>query len=357
MSRPPPRHLFLGEVDAVVQRFGIGWEALRGAKLFITGGTGYFGRWLLHVLQRANQSLALGMRVWVLTRSATRFMALEPELSQAPELTFLEGNILNYPLPEETFSHIIHGAATSAAATFYRQEDPLTKFDTTVEGTRRTLELAWRSNAGRVLMLSSGSYYGPLGPDQNAFAEGHAAAPDPADLGSAIGHGKRAAEFLCACYAERYGLSISTARCFSFVGPKLPLDLHYAIGNFIRDALSEPRIHVAGDGLPIRSYLYTGDLMVWLLTLLTRGQAGRAYNVGSDEAISISELARCVGRVLSPEKPVHIAGRPSESVKRNIYLPDISRAQSELGLQVWTSLDEAIRLTAEDAMNMTRADK
>jgi len=165
------------EVDAVVQQFGPGWDELRGARLFITGGTGYFGRWLLHVLQRANQSLALDMRLWVLTRSAARFVALEPELSQTPELTFLEGNILSYPLPDEMFSHIIHGAATSAEATFYGQEDPLTKFDTTVEGTRRTLELARRSHANRVLMLSSGSYYGPLGPDQSAFVEDHAVAP------------------------------------------------------------------------------------------------------------------------------------------------------------------------------------
>src|SRR3989338_4961828 len=93
-------------------------------------------------------------------------------------------------------------------------------------------------------------------------------APYPADVKSAWGESKRAAEFICGYYADRYGLEIKIARCFSFVGPYLPLDIHYAVGNFIRDALKGGPLRIKGDGTPVRAYLYAADLAVWLWTIL-----------------------------------------------------------------------------------------
>lgn len=341
--------LLRAEIDAIIHRFGAGWDQLRGARLFITGGTGFFGRWLLPALARADELLDLDLRVTALTRSPERFAQLEPALAQAPAIRFHRGNVRHFDFPEGDFTHLIHAAATSAEATFRQAEDPLTKFDTSMEGTRRALEFAHIRGIGRMLMLSSGSFYGHLLPEYDAFPEDYPVAPTPTNLEAAVGHAKRAAEFLGACYADRCGLSFSAARCFSFVGPLLPLDIHYAIGNFIRDALWREAITVAGDGRPIRSYMYAGDLMVWLLTLLTRGESGRAYNVGSDQPVSIGELARKVAEVVSPGKEVRILKQAEGAATRNIYVPDIRRARDELGLDVWTPLERAIALTAEVA--------
>lgn len=341
--------LFAAEIDAAVARFGNGWDTLRGARIFITGGTGYFGRWLLPALARANDTLGLDLRVTALSRDPARFVAEAPELATNPALRFHPGDVRDFAFPDGDFTHLIHAAATSAAATFHRREDPLTKFDTTLQGARRVLDLAAKRRIPRLLMLGSGAFYGPLLPGHDAYTEDYPVAPAADNLDVAIGHAKRAAEFLCAAYADRHGLSYSTARCFSFVGPHLPLDLHYAIGNFIRDALWGEAITVGGDGTPVRSYLYAGDLVVWLLTLLVRGANGRAYNVGSDEAVTIGELAHRVGRVVAPGKPVRILGQATGLPTRNIYLPSIARARSELGLDAWTPLDEAIRLTARCA--------
>jgi len=128
--------------------------------------------------------------------------------------------------------------------------------------------------------------------------------------------------------------------------PDLPLDAHFAIGNFVRDALWGEEIVVKGDGSPLRTYLDQNDLADWLMTLLEKGRPGEAYNVGSDEVISIADLAYLVRDLIAPEKPVRILGKPDPAQARNRYVPDIRKARGELGLGVTISLAESISSTA-----------
>lgn len=324
------------------------WEQLRGKSLFITGGTGFFGRWLLESFVHANRELNLNLRVVVLTRDIDAFCRKAPHLALDPAIRFHEGDVATFAFPGEPFTHIIHAAATSADETF-KGEDPLRKFDTLVSGTRRTLEFAAGCGTQRFLFASSGVAYGAVPTGMASIPESFSGAPDTLDINSALGHGKRSAEFLCAYFAARHGWELSVARCFSFVGPFLPLDIHYAIGNFIKQAHEDREIIVKGDGTALRSYLYMADLVTWLLTLLVKAPPGQIYNVGSDQAISIRDLAHLVRDVLSPGKPVRVLGEPAYSVGnavRSLYVPDISKARNALGLDVWTPLEEAIRRTS-----------
>jgi dTDP-glucose 4,6-dehydratase len=209
------------------------------------------------------------------------------------------------------------------------------------------LDFALAVGAKRFVLTSSGGVYGPQPYGMERIPEGYHGMPDSLRPANAYSVAKRAAEHLCALYQDKHGLECVIARCFAFVGTDLPLNIHFAIGNFIRDALYRDSITVAGDGTAVRSYLDQRDLAHWLLTLLDKGQSGRAYNVGSDQAITIANLADQVSELLSPGKPVYILGKAAFSGARSRYVPDISRARVELGLDVTIPLGEAIRVTAE----------
>lgn len=332
----------LRDLDEAIGHCAGALEALRGKRLFVTGGTGFFGRWLTGVLARAWPDYRISATV--LTRDPKSFRARYPELAASPALSFVRGDVRYFEFPKGEFSHIVHAAADTSVAA---DRDAATLMDTIVGGTARTLEFATACGARRLLMVSSGAVYGAQPAELERIPETFTGACDPLDPRSAYGQAKRLAEQMCACANARGGVETTIARAFAFVGPGLPLDAHFAIGNFIRDAAAKRDIVVAGDGTPLRSYLYAGDLAAWLLTLLVEGEAGRATNVGSDEAVSIAELATRVA-AQAPASRVIVRGAPDPNALRSRYIPDISRARA-LGLVAWTPLDEAIRRTLEHA--------
>lgn len=320
------------------------WEELRNKRIFITGGTGFFGSWLLESFAWVNDKLNLNSEAVVLTRNYDAFKKSAPHLAANPAIEFHIGDVRNFNFPEGEFSHIIHAAATPAVATF-GNIDPLATFDIIIEGTRRVLDFAACCRAGKILFTSSGVVYGRQPDDMTHVPEDYRGAPDSTDQLCFLGESKRAAEMLCALYSKKYGIETKIARCFSFVGPHLQLDVHYAIGNFIRDGLNGGPILVNGDGTPYRSYLYAADLTIWLWTILFRGKSCRPYNVGSEEGVTIAELANMTAQSFQKPVDVKIAKMPDSNILPDRYIPSTKRAQSELGLGQAVNLKEAINRT------------
>ncbi|MGB7219210.1 MAG: NAD(P)-dependent oxidoreductase [Vicinamibacterales bacterium] len=322
------------------------WSELRGERVFITGGTGFFGCWLLESFAWANDRLGLGASALVLTRDPGAFASRVPHLARHPAVQFHVGDVRSFEFPNGKFSHVLHGATDASAKLL--AEDPRLMFDTIVEGTRRVLEFARHCRARTLLLASSGAVYGRQPAHVAALGEDDYAGPDPTIPASAYGEGKRAAELLCVLESARSGFEAKIARGFAFVGPYLPLDRHFAIGNFIRDAMAGGPVVVKGDGTSVRSYLYGADLVVWLLTILVKGAAGRAYNVGSDRAISVRELAESVTRLLGVAAPV-ILGEPATArpAGPDRYVPCTRRAERELGLRATIDLDAGIVRTKQ----------
>jgi dTDP-glucose 4,6-dehydratase len=177
--------------------------------------------------------------------------------------------------------------------------------------------------------------------------EDYLGAPDCQVPNSAYGEGKRAAEMLCALYYKQFQIPVKIARCFAFVGPYLPLDAHFAIGNFINDGLKGDPIIIKGDGTPYRSYLYASDLIIWLLKILILGGSNFPYNVGSDEDLPITELADHIRKCFATDIGVIINLALNSLAKPDRYVPLIEYAKIKLKLDVLIKLDEAINKTIQ----------
>ena len=318
------------------------WSDLRGARLFVTGGTGFFGCWLLETLLWANDRLGLDASAVVLTRNSAAFARKAPHLAGHAAITLHTGDVRTFGFPEGGFSHVVHAATDSGVPLV--EQDRLQLFDTIVEGTRRTLEFAKRSGASRFLFTSSGAVYGRQPAELTHVPEEYVGGPDCTDGSQVYAEGKRAAELLCALYADAV-LQPTVARCFAFVGPYLPLDAHFAVGNFIRDALQGGPIRIKGDGTPYRAYLYAADLAIWLWTILLKGQPMRAYNVGSEEAITIEALAEMVARAMGPELRVTLRERRGRAQRAERYVPSSDRARRELHLKQSVTLAASLDRT------------
>jgi dTDP-glucose 4,6-dehydratase len=284
------------------------------------------------------------MRAVVLSRNSRAFADQAPHLSTRSDFRFVEGDVRNFDFPTGKFPFVIHAAASTGVTG--DDDSRLEMLDEIVAGTRRVLDFAAHAGARKLLFTSSGAVYGPQPAGLAGLTEDYPGAPDSLRVDSTYGVSKRLAEQLTILHARRFGYEAKIARCFAFVGPHLPLDGRYAIGNFIRDALAGEAIRVKGDGTPFRSYLYAADLAVWLWTILFRGTAGRAYNVGSEQDLSIADLAETVRSALDLSPPVLISRLPQAGQPCSRYVPDTRRARTELGLAENVCLQEGIRRTA-----------
>lgn len=299
-------------------------------RLFITGGTGFFGKSMLDYRLRHPEWPWAKAEWVVLSRSPEQFKTANPALASQPGILFVAGDVRDFAFPEGHFDAIIH-AATSAVATM--SDDEMTSV--ILDGTKHVTEFAMAAGCRKVLFTSSGAVYGPR--------TAPASEEDDCRPVTAYGKGKLEAEKILI----ESELEAKIARCFAFVGPHLNRNIHYAIGNFIQDCLDGKPIVINGDGTPLRSYLYADDLVEWLFAILQRGESGRPYNVGSDHAVSIRELAETVRDAMGSKSEIVVKGTPKVGEEPSVYVPSIERACSELGLEVKVSLEDAIKFSVK----------
>ena len=295
-------------------------------RVLITGGTGFFGKSILDYFSRNPCDYVFT----VLSRRglASDFLSqINPSGNQTIEQII--GDVRSFDVGSARFDAVIH-AATPARVDV--PDDEMRSI--IVEGTANAIRQATKCGASKFMMVSSGGVYG------SGFTQPISEEDEPHPH-TAYGQAKLIAEQM----AVESGLHVFLPRCFAFVGRFLNRNAHFAIGNFIRDVLSGNDIVIQGDGSPVRSYLYADDLVEWLFAILERGESGRVYNVGSDEAISIRDLACLVRDALKSTGDVKTLGSHLEGAA-NCYLPDIGRIRSELGVSVKMGLREAIASSA-----------
>ena len=310
--------------------------------LLVIGGTGFFGKSILSAYRQGVLKEWSIDRLIIMARHTGRLVSEVPELVTA-ELELISADIgVTDFLPDADI--IIHAAASTDARNYLQQPNAerLNIQAATVNFSR----LARLSqHKAKIVYVSSGAVYGVQPSGLANISELHplesleGIAEHKRDYATA----KRDSEEIMRRLGE-YGAAVSIARCFAFVGPFLPRDQHFAIGNFIEDGLNGRSIRVRAKNPVFRSYLHSLDLVRWLMTMAeTANPNVPIYNVGSDQGYNLIDVAEMVGSFFD----VEVQADEASAGVVDRYVPSVERAKRELGLSVRLGLHEAIASTVE----------
>lgn len=313
---------------------------IKNKRIFLTGGTGFVGTWLVYsFLEFASQ---LNAQMTLISRNPESFYLKNPKLRAHPNLQILRGDVRDFNLPAGDFDYVIHAATDVVSA----GADSREVLDVNYLGTKRVLEFCRERNVRKYLFISSGAFYGRQPTSVSNLSEDYTGAPDISLDSAAYGEGKRISEWLSCQAARTSSLEVKRVRCFAMIGPKLALDNRFAVGNFINDILNSRDILIKGDGKTIRSYMYASDMTIWLWKILFHGTPSEVYNVGSDQAISLFELAQKCVASSQASLAIHRNKQPDPMSLAEHYVPSIEKAK-KLGLKLEVSLDSAIHRSIE----------
>ena len=305
---------------------------LNNKNIFITGGTGLFGKSILNILIHIKKFY--NFRITVLTRDINSFISHYPEYN-LNYINFIQGDIRNFQYNGQDFDYIIH-AATPASAKL-EEENPNEMYSIALEGTKKIIELTKKMNIEKLLFTSSGAIYGNQPNELDCINEEYEGNPI-----TYYGKAKKISEQLLL----ESDINVTIARCFAFVGPYLNLNIHFAIGNFIKNVINNEDIVIKGDGRPLRTYLYTADLIIWLLTMLLKANNKSIYNVGSSNEISIYNLAKKVSNCMKGyKKNINILTEPNYNKPTQKYIPNNTKIIKELYVKENFDLETSIKRT------------
>lgn len=320
------------------------WKRLNNSNLLLTGCTGPFGFWLLNSLIFCEKKIKINLKIYVLTRKKnSNFIKY---FRKKKFIKFITGDIRNFKIPKIKFDYIIHGATTSAKETFLGQ-NPFEKYSVIADGTRHLLKILKKNKIKKFLFLSSGSVYNnSIKKISENFLDAHLTSDQNLDK-VVLGEAKRSAEVLISSYAKIKNIKFNIARCFTFAGPYMPLDVHYAFGNFIKRVCQNKSIVINGHPHTKRSYLSFADLTIALWKILFDGKNREIYNVGSDRSVSILELAKLIKKISKNKKKI-IIKKINKKTQANVYLPNIKKLKNDLKFSISKSLKKLIKDTLSD---------
>lgn len=316
------------DIHNIVHRVDTHWDALKDSHLLMTGCTGFFGKWLIESFLNANRTRDLNARLWLVSRSPERFLATAKHLINHPDLIWIRGDIRDFDIPSQRFSHVIHGAMDIARPS----DSPAEILSVGRLGTVHLLDLCRKCEVKNLLFLSSGAAYGKQPPDIEYLREDHIMPNTSRENLSPYALSKQLSEEILLKEDSRSDMKVTIARCFAFAGPMMNLNSPFALTDFIRRLLNKQDIEIKGNAQTVRSYMYASDLAVWLWAILFRGAHREAYNVGSDDAISILDLAARLKEISGTNVTIRTDLAGIAFTEPDRYLPSIEKAVTCLNL-------------------------
>lgn len=311
-------------------------------KILITGGAGFIGSHL------AESLLSRGHQVTVLDDLSTGRLANLAHLQDHQAFRFVEGSVLNREIVGDLVAaanSVYHLAAAVGVRLIYEQ--PIQTIETNVNGTQVVLEAVFR-NQCKIFIASTSEVYGKDVPGRTGkFRE-----TDELALGTSIrwcyASSKVLDEYLARAYFQERGLKVIIGRLFNTVGPRQTGAYGMVIPRFVDQALTGRPITIYGDGYQIRTFTWVGDSVNAAMKLMeTPAAVGQVFNIGSEETVTIEDLARRIVRMTRSSSPiVHVPyeeafGPEFEDTRSRV--PDISRLKETIGYEPTLTLDDILQ--------------
>lgn len=316
---------------------------LKNSEVLITGGTGFFGKWILEFVIYLNDSYNFNIKLYLLARRITP--QIREIISIRKDIVFIQKDICNLVELPENINYIIHAA--SSPDNIEHINNPIETMNIISSGTKQLLDcISNLENIKKVINLSSGQVYGNS--SAKTINENNYGYLDCTSIKSIYPESKRFSETLCKAYETLYRLPIIQVRPFSFIGPFMSLEKPWAINNFIRDAIKFKSIKIIGNGKPIRSYMYPTDMVEWLFNILVTSKNNTTYNLGSDEGISLENLALKIRNIIGNDIQIDLLNM---NENEDAFLPDITTLKNELGLTLKVSIEDALEKTIKWNIN------
>lgn len=332
------------DINFILKLAGPELNRLRNKNILMTGASGFIGSYLLNSIISLNDIKKNSpCKIFVLVRNIQKLKKVMPRLNEHKNIIIICDDVRTFNFPSEKIDYVIHAASPTSPNEL--STDPIDSSDIIVNGTKRILQQSKQWGAKRILYISSGAVYGPQPSDILRLSEDYKGGPDITNSNFLYGEAKRYAEILCNAYYKYHSLSTVIARPFTFVGPYQNLDSGFAVTEFIKSGLQKKPICILGDGTPVRSYCYVADLTIALWKILLDGKEGCAYNIGSEEEISIIDLARKIIKIMNLELKIETKGTPIVGQKIMRYVPDITKLKSEFNFNPKYQLNESLERT------------
>ena len=307
----------------------IDWQQMKEKTIFITGATGLIGTCLIKSLDYVNQKLNLGIRMLALVRDENKAKERFKDVLSNGNLKFAIGSVEELPKIEEPIDYIIHGASQTASKEFVQHA--VETINTAVLGTFNLLKLAKEKEVSGFVYLSSMEVYGY--PEKgHKVTEDEIGAMTPIDLRNSYPISKIMSESMCCAYAGEYGVPTKICRLTQTFGPGVNYNDTRIFAYFGRCVLEQQNIVLKTKGMTERCYLYTTDAVTAILTVLLKGEPGRAYNSADENTYcSIAEMAERVAADGGIKVEYDIQDEKVNGFPQTLYMNLDTKALKNLG--------------------------
>lgn len=280
------------DIDRILTE-NLPWDEFRNATVLVTGASGMIPSYVVYTLLGLNDKSDMGIKVKALVRNENKARKIFGELLERKDLELLAGDVSAPIVINGSLDFIIHGA--SPAKPKEHKSAPVDTIRANITGTANLLNLAASKDGCRFVLMSSSEVYGsPVASDEiirNGISENEYGYIDCLSTRACYSEGKRAAETLCVCYMEQFGVKCTIPRFAHIYGPGMGLDDGRVQADFAANVVRGEDIVMKSDGSSQRAYTYVSDAVCGMFYALLKG-SDIAYNIAdSSNIISIRQLA------------------------------------------------------------------